>query len=85
MQSREELIKGLEKLRWEQASRIFRGETPGLIEEIADFILEDRKKICEPLIAVKEVITGDVCSHNKQAVLYSIAVDKAINLAGLGE
>ena len=81
MSEREKLIKELEKLRWQQAQRIFLGQTPGLVEEIADFILEDRKRIVEPLVNLPIGYKDEVDRGDK----LRFAIDETLTLAGLNE
>ena len=71
--SREKLIEELER-------KLSNPTTP---EEIADFILKDRERICEPLKVTKEVLSQSINSHNKQCVLLLNAMDETLQRAGI--
>lgn len=54
-------------------------------EEIADFILEERKRIVEPLVVTKDICmrAENIGHHAKQKVLMSIAIDETLQRAGI--
>lgn len=52
---------------------------------LAEWIIEDRKRIVQPLVITKELLSQTINSHNKQCVLLFNAIDETLKLAGIDE
>ncbi len=52
------------------------------VNEIADFVLADRKRICAPLLELKETAKSSAISYDNYA---DIAIKDVLQLAGLSK
>lgn len=66
---------------------MFRDEDKGCVKpsEIADFIIADRKRICEPLIEVNKFLRTEDIDLPMFGYHYAEAIDKTLNRAGFGD
>lgn len=76
MTKKEELVKQLNKVFLENAKDHVNGHTVNLVNYVADFIIEDRKRIVEPLVKLKKTATD-------MGMSYYHAMNETLTNAGI--